>query len=92
MLFLRRKTVLRPRCSIPETGLTSTQMAGGTSVEYLTRRLVQAKRFDLLEAIERRQISTYHAAEIAGIVNRRPTLGLRDNAAKRLAYAARGLK
>jgi hypothetical protein len=65
---------------------------GGTSTQYLQHRLRRAGREDLLEAIGRRQISTYHAAEIAGIVKRRPTLGLRDHAAKRLAFAARGLK
>jgi hypothetical protein len=63
-----------------------------TSVEHLQKRLRDLKRYDLLEAIAQRRISTYHAAEIAGIIRRRPTKGLRDNAAKRLAYAARGLK
>jgi len=65
---------------------------GGTSIEYLQDRLRRAGRDDLLQAIERRQISTYHAAEIAGIVKRRPTLGLRDHAAKRMAFAARSLR
>jgi hypothetical protein len=63
-----------------------------TSVDYLQERLRRAGRDDLLEAIADGRISTYHAAEIAGIVKRRPTLGLRDHAAKRLAWAARGLR
>jgi hypothetical protein len=67
-------------------------MAGGTSIEYLQRRLERAGRFDLLEAIARGEVSTYFAAEIAGIVKRRPTLGLRDHEAKRRAFAARGLR
>jgi len=61
---------------------------GGTSTEYLQDRLRRAGRADLLEAIADGRISTYHAAEIAGIVRRRPTLGLRDHAAKRMAFAA----
>jgi hypothetical protein len=65
---------------------------GGTSIEYLQDRLRRAGRTDLLEAVERRQISTYFAAEIAGIVRRRPTAGMNDNAAKRRAYAARSLR
>jgi hypothetical protein len=65
---------------------------GGTSVEYLQDRLRRMGRLDLLEAIERRQISTYYAKELAGIIRRKPTLGLRDNAAKVRAFAARGLK
>jgi hypothetical protein len=65
---------------------------GGTSIEYLRFRLQKAGRFDLLEAIERLQISTYYAAEIAGIIRRKPTRGMNDNAAKRRAFAARSLR
>ena len=74
-------TSRRPRSS--GGGLVS------TSVEHLQKRLRDLGRDDLLEAIAQGRISTYHAAEI---VRRRPTKGIRDNAAKRLAYAARGLK
>ena len=90
------------RCVVPQTGVNVghlrlnpnvlTAMAGGTSVEYLQRRLEKAGRFDLLEAIARLEISTYHAAELAGIIRRKPTLGLRDHEAKRRAFAARGLR
>jgi hypothetical protein len=66
---------------------------GGTSVEYLQDRIRRAGRDDLLEAIARGQISTYHAAELAGIIKRRPIAGTGSpNAAKRRAFAARSLR
>jgi hypothetical protein len=65
---------------------------GGTGTAYLQDRLRRMGRFDLLQAIARLEISTYHAAEIAGIVRRKPTLGMNDNAAKRRAFAARSLR
>src|SRR5262249_47527339 len=60
---------------------------GGTSIEYLQGRLRAAGRDDLLAAIEGGLISTYCAAEAAGIVRRRPTAGLQTNMAKARAWA-----
>jgi len=60
----------------------------GTSVEYLTGRLQRAGRTDLLEAIADKRISTYFAAEIAGIIRRKPTQGRSNHAAKRRLFAA----
>ena len=94
-----KNAFLATRCTVQGTSVNLRHLDSSlgvlrvsTSVDYLQDRLRRAGRDDLLEAIARRQISTYHAAEIAGIVKRRPTLGLRDHAAKRLAYAARGLR
>jgi len=106
MLFRAARMLSSARLYRPETGdnvvghlrlnpdvfAAMTIGGGGTSTEYLQDRLRRAGRADLLEAIADGRISTYHAAEIAGIVRRRPTLGLRDHAAKRMAFAARGLK
>jgi hypothetical protein len=63
----------------------------GTSVEYLTDRLHRAGRSDLLEAVASKRISTYFAAEIAGIIRRKPTQGGSDHAAKRRFFAAGSL-
>src|SRR5262245_44536455 len=61
---------------------------GGTSVEYLTDRLRRAGRFDLLDAIARRELSTFAAAEAAGIVRRRAVLGTGSpNASNRRNWA-----
>ena len=62
----------------------------GTSVQYLTDRLRRAGRFDLLRAVERKEVSAYAAAVAAGFVTRRPTTGGGSpNAAKRRAFALR---
>jgi hypothetical protein len=60
-----------------------------TSVAYLRKRLNDIGRHDLLGAAERGEISTFAAAEEAGLINhRRPVLGTGSpNAAKRRAYA-----
>jgi len=63
----------------------------GSSIEYLTDRLERAGRTDLLEAIAAKRISTYFAAEIAGIIRRKPTQGRSDHAAKRRLFAAGSL-
>jgi hypothetical protein len=60
---------------------------GGTSVEYLTSRLRQLGRDDLLEGISAGLISSYAAACEAGIITRKATLGVNDNAAKRRNWA-----
>jgi hypothetical protein len=63
---------------------------GGTSVEYLRGRLRKGGHFALLAAVERGDISTYAAAEEAGYVTRRPTLGTgSENATKRRLWAMR---
>ena len=96
---MRKGCFLAGRCIVQGTSvnlrhpqLNLEALRVSTSVDYLQDRLRRAGRDDLLEAIADGRISTYHAAEIAGIVKRRPTLGLRDHAAKRLAWAARGLR
>jgi hypothetical protein len=61
---------------------------GGTSVEYLIKRLQDIGRDDLLAAVARREISAYAAACEAGLVTRRPVQGGGSpNQAKRRAYA-----
>jgi hypothetical protein len=98
MLFCARCVIAELAIISPHPESTSSVFAvmavkgNGTSIEYLTDRLQRAGRFDLLEAVADRRISTFFAAEIAGIVKRRPTLGLRDHAEKRRLFAARGLK
>src|SRR5262245_26003084 len=63
---------------------------GGTSREYLTGRLRKEGHFALLAAVERGDISAYAAAEEAGFVTRRATLGTgSENAAKRRLFAIR---
>jgi hypothetical protein len=65
---------------------------GGTSVEYLTRRLQQAGRFDLLEAVAHRRLSVFAAAEAAGFLTRRPVTGRGStNAAKRRHFQLQAL-
>ena len=96
---MRKECLLAAGCSVQGTGVNLSHpqlnlevLRVSTSVDYLQDRLRRAGRDDLLQAVADGRISTYHAAEIAGIVKRRPTLGLRDHAAKRMAFAARGLK
>jgi hypothetical protein len=61
---------------------------GGNSIEYLTKRLQQGGHLDLLAAVERCELSTYAAAEAAGIVKRRPvTGGGSENQARRRNWA-----
>ena len=72
--------------------INSAAPMGGTSVEYLTRRLQQAGRTDLLEAIAHRRLSVYAAAEAAGFVTRRPARGIGSpNAAKRRQFQVRAI-
>jgi hypothetical protein len=59
-----------------------------TSVAYLRKRLTDIGRQDLLDAAERGEISTFAAAEEAGLVRRQAVLGTgSENAAKRRAWA-----
>jgi hypothetical protein len=59
-----------------------------TSIAYLRQRLIAVGRHDLLEAAEAREISFYAAAEAAGLVTRRETLGTGSpNQGKRRAFA-----
>jgi hypothetical protein len=61
---------------------------GGNSVEYLTKRLRDGGELELLGAVERGELSTYAAAEAAGIVKRRPvTGGGSENQARRRRWA-----
>jgi len=61
---------------------------GGNSVEYLTKRLRDSGELELLGAVERGELSTYAAAEAAGIVKRRPvTGGGSENQARRRRWA-----
>src|SRR6516162_11163977 len=63
---------------------------GGTSIEYLTKRLRKGGHFALLAAVERGDISAYAAAEECGFVTRRPILGTgSENASRRRAFAIR---
>jgi hypothetical protein len=69
---------LRPRklavtCRNPS--LSSRDVMGGTSISYLTKRLRDLGRHDLLAGVETGRISTYAAAEAAGLVTRRPIKG-----------------
>jgi hypothetical protein len=65
---------------------------GGTSVSYLTKRLADVGRHDLLAAVEGGRISAYAAAEMAGLVTRRPITGRGNtNAAKRRRFLFRAL-
>jgi hypothetical protein len=58
-----------------------------TSVAYLRKRLADIGRHDLLEACERGEVSTYAAAEDAGLVTRRPIEGNGSpNQAKKRAW------
>jgi hypothetical protein len=69
---------------------TSGAAMGGTSVEYLRKRLLDRRQFELLAAIDRGEISTYAAAEAAGLIRRKPVLGTgSDNESKRRAWAIR---
>jgi hypothetical protein len=59
-----------------------------TSVAYLRKRLADIGRDDLLSAAEAGLISTFAAAEEAGLVRRKEVLGTGSpNAAKRRAWA-----
>jgi hypothetical protein len=62
---------------------------GGTSKEYLRKRLLAVGRHDLIAAVEERnELSYYGAAEAAGLVTRRPTIGGDDsNQSRRRRYA-----
>ena len=64
--------------------------ATGTSVEFLTKRLHDIGRQDLLDAVGRGELSTYAAAEAAGLITR-PALvgGGSPNASKRRKFALR---
>jgi hypothetical protein len=83
-------------CQSGSTVTPSSINGGGsvsTSVEHLQKRLRDLERYDLLEAIAQGRVSTYHAAELAGLVRRRPVAGTGSpNAAKRRAFAARSLR
>jgi hypothetical protein len=59
-----------------------------TSVAYLSKRLADIGRHDLLEGAQRGEFSYLAAAEWAGLVTRRPPTGNgSQNAAKRRAWA-----
>jgi len=59
-----------------------------TSVAYLRKRLADVGRQDLLDAAQRGEISTYAAAEEAGLVRRREVLGTGSpNATKKRLWA-----
>jgi hypothetical protein len=59
-----------------------------TSVAYLRKRLADIGRHDLLEAAERGEVSTFAAAEEAGLVTRREVTGNGSpNQAKKRAWA-----
>jgi hypothetical protein len=59
-----------------------------TSVAYLRKRLADIGRYDLLEACERGEVSTYACAEEAGLVTRREITGNGSpNQAKKRAWA-----
>jgi hypothetical protein len=62
---------------------------GGTSRAYLQSRLEKLERWDLLEAIERGELTHYAAAQAAGCIAERPSEGRGgySNAAKRVAWA-----
>jgi hypothetical protein len=71
---------------------SSTQISGvlrvSTSVAYLRKRLADIGRHDLLEACENGLVSTYAAAEEAGLVKRAEPVGTgSENAAKRRYWA-----
>ena len=61
---------------------------GGNSIEYLSDRLRRAGRQDLLDGVARGEFSTFAAAEAAGIVRRRPTLGTGSENQSRARYWA----
>ena len=53
---------------------------GGTSRAYLRGRLLAAGRLDLIAAVEERnELSYYGAAEAAGLITRRATVGGQDS-------------
>jgi len=59
-----------------------------TSIAYLSKRLADIGRYDLLEGAARGEFSYLAAAEWAGLVTRRPPTGNGSpNAAKRRAWA-----
>jgi hypothetical protein len=59
-----------------------------TSVAYLRKRLTDIGRQDLLDAVDVGAISTFAAAEEAGLVTRQPILGTGSpNAAKKRVWA-----
>jgi hypothetical protein len=59
---------------------------GGTSREYLLRRLEQAGEVDLVQAVHNRVVSAHAAAIHAGILRPRPTLGMQENVGKAIAW------
>jgi hypothetical protein len=62
---------------------------GGTSREYLRKRLLAAGRHDLIAAVEQRnELSYYGAAEAAGLVTRRATVGDQDSNQSRRRHFA----
>jgi hypothetical protein len=59
-----------------------------TSVEYLRKRLAAIGRYDLLEACERGEVSTFACAEEAGLIKRREVTGRgSENQAKKRDWA-----
>lgn len=59
-----------------------------TSVKYLTKRLRDIGRLDLLAGVERGEFSTHAAAEWAGLINKQPATGSgSQNVARRNAWA-----
>jgi hypothetical protein len=48
---------------------------GGTSVEYLCKRLRDTGRLDLLAGVEAGRVSAYAAACEAGLITRKPNAG-----------------
>ena len=65
---------------------------GGTSIKYLTSRLQAVGRQDLLAAVARGEITTYTAAEAAGLIQRPQNKGGGNpGPTKRRAYALRRL-
>ena len=73
--------------SIPDSTLT-TYAALSTSVAYLRKRLADIGRHDLLLAAENGEISTYCAAEAAGLITRKAVTGNGSpNQAKKRAWA-----
>ena len=60
----------------------------GSNREYLIRKLEEAGRFDLVAAIEAKQVSAFAVAEALGWRKRQPIQGTGSpNAAKRRAWA-----
>ena len=78
----------QPVCACLEATLTSANLnsnpnhltvngryMGGTSIQYIRSRLERAGEWDLLRAIDERQVSAYAAGEAAGLFQRPRTLG-----------------